>query len=145
MNRNQFRDLAYKTFMARWDIGPVSIYTMDGEKFTPPDPTNPAAANTGINWVRLLVRHSEIQQKTLAKVGRRKFEHTARVILQIFTVPNKGMLASDDLAQIFHETFDEDMGRGDVFGGAATYRERGTAEGWQMSEATVTFTYDEIR
>lgn len=145
MTRNEFRDLVYKTFMTRWDAGPVSIYTFDNEKFTPPDPTDPLVPNSGQRWVRLSVRHSESSQKTMAPVGRRKFENTARVILQIFTVPNTGVKDSDELAQIFAECFDKDLGRGDVFGGESSYRERGTAEGWFMSEATVTYTYDEIR
>jgi hypothetical protein len=145
MTPNEFRSLVYTSFMAVWDVGPVSIYTFDNEKFTPPDPADPTVANEGICWVRLVVRHGDSQQKTLGPVGRRKFENSARVILQIFTVPNTGMKDSDALNQAFKEVFDTDLGRGDVFGGQSTYRERGTAEGWQMSEATVSFTYDEIR
>lgn len=145
MTKNEFRDLVYKTFMAHWDVGPISLYTFDNEKFTPPDPDAPLAANVGKRWVRLVVRHSESQQKTLGPVGRRKFENTARVILQIFTVPNTGVKDSDELAQAFAECFDTDLGRGDVFGGESSYRERGTAEGWFMAEATATYTYDEIR
>lgn len=143
MTPNEFRDRVYKLFIAEWLNGVG--YTFDNEKFTPPDPADPAVVAAGTPWVRLSVRHSGSRQKTLGPVGRRKFEHSARVILQIFTVPNTGLKRSDQLAQDFIEIFDEDMGRNDVFGGESAYRELGTAEGWQMSEAWVDYTYDETR
>lgn len=145
MTPNEFRTLVYQKFMEHWDIGPISIYTFDNEKFTPPDPESPLTANSGKRWVRLCVRHSDSHQKTIGPVGSRKFEHTARVVLQIFTVPNTGTKDADELNQEFQECFDTDLARGDVFGGESSYRERGTAEGWYMAEATVTYTYDEIR
>lgn len=146
MTRSEFRDLVYKTFMAHWDVGPVSIYTFENEHFVPPiTPANPGAPMTNKPWVRLCVRHSDARQKTLGPVGARKFEHEARVILQIFTAPNTGVKSADALAQAFTECFDTDLGRGDVFGGESSYRERGTADGWFMAEASVTYTYDEIR
>lgn len=141
MTRSEFRDLVYKTFMAHWDVGPISIYTFENEHFVPP----PNSVNFPTFWVRLCVRHSDARQKTLGPVGARKFEHEARVILQIFTAPNTGVKAADVLAQAFTECFDTDLGRGDVFGGQSSYRERGTADGWFMAESSVTYTYDEIR
>ena len=143
MTRNEFRDRVYKTFITGWNNG--VLYTFDNEKFFPPDPSDPAVVRAGTPWVRLSVRHSGSEQKTLGPVGQRKFEHEARIILQIFTVPDTGLKRSDELAQLFFEIFDEDMGRNDVFGGKSAYRERGTAEGWQMSEAWVDYTYDETR
>lgn len=143
MTRNEFRDRVYKTFISEWSNG--VIYSFDNEKFNPPDPADPAVVSAGTPWVRLSVRHFNSSQKTLGKVGQRKFEHEVRVILQIFTVPNTGLKRSDELAQVFFEIFDEDLGRNDVFGGESAYRELGTAEGWQMSEAWVDYTYDETR
>lgn len=143
MTRNEFRDRVYKTFITGWTNG--VLYTFDNEKFDPPDPADPSVVRAGTVWVRLSVRHNNSRQKTLGPVGRRKFEHEARVILQIFTVPDTGLKRSDELAQLFFEIYDEDMGRLDVFGGESAYRERGTAEGWQMSEAWVDYTYDETR
>jgi hypothetical protein len=143
MTRNEFRDLVYKTFIAGW--GSETIYTFENEQFVPPEPATPGSPRAGTPWVRLSVRHSESRQKTLGPVGRRKFEHKVRLVLQIFTVPNTGLKRSDQLAQKFFEIFDEDLGRATVFGGETAYRERGTAEGWQMSEAWVDYTYDETR
>lgn len=146
MTPNEFRDLVYKTFMTHWNVGPISPYTFDNEKFTPPDqPSDPSKPLRNQRWVRLVVRHSESRQKTIGPVGSRKFEHTARVILQIFTAPNSGTKDADELNQAFQECFDTDLARGDVFGGESSYRERGTADGWYMAESSVTYTYDEIR
>jgi len=141
MTRNEFRDRVYKTFIAGW--GTTTPYAFDNENYEPPSPDK--SPNSGTPWVRLVVRHADSNQATLGPVGSRKFEHEARLILQIFTVPNTGLQRSDELAQLFFEIFDEDMGRNDVFGGHSSYRERGTAEGWQMSEAWVDFTYQETR
>lgn len=145
MTPNEFRDLVYKTFLASWDEE-VSIFTFDNEKFTPPDDApNVARPLRNRRWVRLCVRHGDSRQKTLGPVGARKFEHQARVILQIFISANSGTSDADYLNQTFKEIFDTDLGRGDVFGGESSYRERGTADGWYMAESSVTYTYDEIR
>ncbi len=143
MTRNEFRDAVYKAFIAGWTNG--ILYTFENENFEPPEPPTPGSFKNGTPWVRLSVRHNNIQQKTLGPIGSRKFEHEARVILQIFTVPNTGMKLSDQMAQLFLEIFDDDLGSTTVFGGPSAYRERGTAEGWQMSEAWVDYTYDETR
>ncbi len=142
MKRNEFRDRAYKTFISGWGV--VTPFGFDNEKFDPPQPPT-KGSQEGVPWVRLTVRHQNTEQISLGPVGFRKFEHQASLILQIFTVPNTGMKKSDELAQLFFEIFDEDMGRNDVFGGESSYRERGTAEGWQMSEARVEYTYHETR
>lgn len=146
MTPNEFRALVYTKFMEKWDVGPISLYTFDNEKFTPPDTQGvdePWLRNK--RWVRLCVRHADSRQKTIGPVGSRKFEHTARVVLQIFTAPNSGTKDADFLNQAFQECFDTDLARGDVFGGESSYRERGTADGWFMAESSVTYTYDEIR
>ena len=145
MTPNEFRTLVYQKFMEHWDIGPISLYTFDNEKFTPPDPESPLTANSGKRWVRLCVRHSDSRQKTIGPVGSRKFEHIARVVLQIFTVPNTGTNDPHGLNRALPERFHTNLTRRDACRGQSSYRERGTAEGWYMAEATVTYTYDEIR
>lgn len=148
MTPNEFRDIVYKAFLAHWEFLPGefrSIYTFDNEKFEPPSTTSVLNGFAGTPWVRLSVRHGDSRQKTLGPVGARKFEHQARVILQIFTVPSTGIKKADELNQAFQECFDTDLARGDVFGGESSYRERGTADGWYMAESSVTYTYDEIR
>jgi hypothetical protein len=145
MTRNEFRERVYQAFKAHWETTDLSPYTFENEKFTPPSTDLPLQPNSGQRWVRLSVKHGESIQKTLGRVGTRKFENSARVIMQIFTVPNSGMFDCDELAQGFTDTFSTDLGRNDVFGGQSAYRERGTANGWQMAEASADFTYDEVR
>lgn len=144
MTPNEFRQRVYNAFMAKWDVGPVSVYTFEGEKFNPPSPVD-GDVQSGTPWVRLAVRNGKSRIKSFGPVGSRKFENEATVVLQIFTVPNTGTSVQDDLNQVFVNTFSTDLGRKDVFGGETTYRGRGTAEGWQMAESTADFTYDETR
>jgi hypothetical protein len=144
MTPNEFRQRVYLALQATWDVGPLSPYSFDGEKYEPPTPTD-GDLQSGEAWVRLIVRHGGSSIKSFGPVGRRKFENQATVLLMIFTVPNTGTLVQDNLNQAFVNTFSRDLGRKDVFGGETNYRERGTAEGWQMAESTADFTYDETR
>lgn len=131
---NEFRDLIYSTFQTGW--GNLSPFTLDNETWSPPD---------GIPWVRLVVRNGTRRQKTLGRVGNRKFEREARVILSIFTLPNTGQTLADSFQKVFHDLFEgADLGT-NVLAGETDYRERGTAEGWAMAEASADFTYDETR
>jgi len=131
---NEFRGLIYSTFQAEW--GSLTPFTFDNEQWDPPD---------GIPWVRLVVRNGTRRQKTLGRVGNRKFEREARVILSIFTLPNTGQVLADELSQVFLNLFEgADLGV-NVLAGETDYRERGTAEGWAMAEASADFTYDETR
>ena len=131
---NQFRELIYSTFQTGW--GTISPFTFDNETFSPPDKTP---------WVRLVVRNGTRRQKTLGRVGNRKFERDARVILSIFILPNTGLVLADSFSQTFFSLFEgADLGV-NVFAGETDYRERGTAEGWAMAEASADFTYDETR
>ena len=134
MTPNEFRALVYNSFITGW--GTRSPFTFDNEQWDPPE---------GQNWVRLTVRHGNRRQKTLGRTGNRKFERDARVLLQIFTLPNKGLTSADDLAQAFFEIFEGSNLGNEVFAGETDYRERGTAEGWAMAIASADFTYDEIR
>lgn len=131
---NEFRELIYSTFQTGW--GSLTPFTFDNEQWDPPD---------GTPWVRLVVRNGTRRQKTLGRVGNRKFEREARVILSIFTLPNTGQTLADELSQVFLNLFEgADLGV-NVFAGETDYRERGTAEGWAMAEASADFTYDETR
>lgn len=141
MNRNEFRDRIYKTFATGWATAyPTMTYCFDNEAFDPPSLEDPTSA-----WVRLVVRHRGFKRINLAPVGHRKYEHTAEVILQIFTVPNTGTQRPDEIGQAFSELFDRDLGRDDIFDGEGSFRERGQAEGWNMATATAEYTYQEIR
>ncbi len=131
---SEFRALVYSTFITGWGV--TSLFTFDNEQWDPPQ---------GVSWVRLSVRNGNRRQKTLGRVGNRKFEREARVILQIFTLPDTGLKAADDLEKVFHDLFEGANLGPNIFAGETDYRERGTAEGWQMAEATADFTYDETR
>ena len=141
MTRNEFRDRVYKTFMTGWATAyPTMTYCFDNESFDPPSLEDPESC-----WVRLSVKHNGYKRINLAPVGQRKFEHSAEVVLQIFTVPNTGTKLPDEIGQAFSELFDTDLGRDDVFEGEGSFRERGQDEGWNMATVKAMFTYQEIR
>jgi hypothetical protein len=141
MTRNEFRDRVYKAFIAGWATAyPNMPYNLDNEAFTPPSLEDPESV-----WVRLVVRHQGYKRINLAPRGQRKYEHSAEVILQIFTVPNTGTQSADEIGQAFSDIYGEDLGRDDIFDGEGSFRERGQAEGWNMATATAKFTYQEIR
>ena len=87
---NQAREAIYAAFVAKWDVGPVSGYTFDNEKYDPPE---------GEPWVRLSVRHSDARQETLGSVGNRRFARRGTAFVQVFVPQDTGTQKADDLTR----------------------------------------------
>jgi hypothetical protein len=130
---NQARASIYNRFNTLW--GPLVPYTLDNEKFTPPE--------TGA-WVRLSVRNIDAGQETLGPVGTRKYERKGLINVQVFTETNKGVFEADSLSKLAQDIF-EGVRFDEVIANNSIIKEVGVSDGWYQNLVQIDFFYTEIK
>ena len=127
------RESMYQAFVSGWDT--FTTFTFENEDFTPPNSDS---------WVRMYVRHDDRNQETLGRVGNRKFESEGRIVVQIFTLLNKGAGAADPIVEKVRSIFEGKTINGIRYH-IVNYRELDSDNKWHMVVAEVSFVYNETK
>jgi hypothetical protein len=134
MTQNEARESIYSAFFNIWGNAPVTEYTFDNEKFTPP---------SSAPWVRLSVRHMVFSQETLGKIGIRKFMRTGKVFVQVFTPQDIGTQEADILVDQVRAIFEGQILSGPIWFKNADVTENGVSNGWYMVTVSIDFQYED--
>lgn len=126
------RESIYQAFKDAW--GTTTPYYFDNE----------VAERQEVNWVRLVVRHNQAEQETLGPVGARKFERSGSVIVQVFTVLDKGTTDGDTLVEAVRDVF-EGKTIGNVRFNGVIVREIGSDDLWFQYNVEAPFNYDKTK
>lgn len=99
-------------------------------------------------WIRVAIRHTGRRQITLGRIGNRRFEIFANLLVQILT-PAGGFFADvDDLALEIQDLFDSkslSTDGGDLLFEAGTAREVGPDGKWNIVVVDTPFTYEALQ
>lgn len=130
---NESRKVIYDKFVTLW--GTTSPFTFANEQFNEPE---------NLPWVRLTVLNELGQQETQGVIGNRKYNRSASIKAQVFTLANTGVSKSDELTTKIQDIFE-----GNTFTGVYIYNsninEIGTDGKWYMALVEISFFYDEIK
>lgn len=98
-------------------------------------------------WARVSFRNSTGRQATLSgEVGRRLFEHTGFVVVQVFTPTGDGKVLANQLAQIAKNAFEgKTTTPGDVRLRNARIVPVGQEGSWYQTNVFADFEYEELR
>ena len=130
---NQAREAIYSRFVTEWAA--ATVLTFENEEFDEP---------TDDPWARLTVRHTSRTQKTLGKVGNRKFRSAAIVLVQVYTRTNTGVQQGDTLAVQAKDIFEAVSFSGLDFNDGVV-RETGPDGKWYQHLAEIAFDYEDIK
>lgn len=103
----------------------------------------PAGATS---WARSTIRHNEGRQTTLADAeGKKRFERTGLLIVQIFTPSGEGLSSADDLAKVISDAFEGQTSPRGVWFKNVRVNEVGPSGNWYQVNVVVEFQYDEVK
>lgn len=134
------KQILYSALVTDW--GSETPYILDNRGTL--DSNGVDLTATKLPWIRATIKHETFSQFTQGPVGGRKFERKGRLLVQIFTLGNKGTETSDLLSQKIVLAME-----GKTFTGVCidnvTPRELGQDGKWYQVLADIEFTYQEIK
>lgn len=140
MTLNEIKQTILTYFLAQWALLAVSpVVTVENEDFSP-------LKEGGDEWVRLSVVEHDTRQRSLGKIGSRKFERLASVFVQVYTKQGKGGTErADEIAQNVRDILEGTKG----VTGACFFTGRIIAqepdEYWHRVVTEIEFSYDETK
>ena len=129
---NEAKEAVLSRFVDSW--GDTTRYVFDNEKF-----------NSGVEWVRVVVRNTGAEQETLGGVGSRKFLRRATLFVQVFVPVGEGTKNMDALSRQARDIYEGVSFSGVRFPGAGVVRETGSDGTWNRSIVEIEFQYDETK
>lgn len=130
---NEARKSVQDKFKLDW--ADETVYDFDNSDFAIPEEEN---------WVRVVVRVRDRTQKTLGRVGNRKFHTDAAISAQVFIPVETGTSEADRLATKLANIFEGTRLDGLSFL-AATIRESGTSGDFHQYNVECEFNFEEIK
>ena len=128
------REAVYLRFVSNWTLTP---YVFDNEGSDSLD-------GDSVAWARLSVREVGGGQRTLGRVGNRRYRRQAIVFVQLFTPIDAGVLAAGTLAQAVRTIF-EGVSFGDLDFNDVRVREATPDEKWHQTIVEAVFDFEETK
>lgn len=146
-NVKNARDEITELFNQAWSADPIS---RDVRVFYDDVPQDLPISDTGTRnpppWARVTIRHNAGSQSSLAgQDGKRRWERSGVVTVQLFTPYGTGLSLADDLAMIVLGAFEGKATRSHVWFRNARPVEIGQDGAWFQTNVIAEFTYDEVR
>jgi hypothetical protein len=135
---NEAREIILARFAEVFDaLSPAVPYSLDNEAFTPP------AASKTARWVRLTVRETLSQQSTLGPATLRRFDRSGLAAVEIYSPIDAGTQGSDELAEVFRDTFEGVTLGGEVFFNDCQVVDLGIEGPWWRVNALASFWFEQ--
>lgn len=137
MIQNEARESIYKTFSDGWKAAyPGFPFTFPNEKFD---------TNGKPEWVRTSVLHRpESGQHTIGSVGNRVFRRRGTVIVEVYSLADRGLARQDELQKTARDLFEGKTINGVCFYDAKNF-EGGPYLSWWRGQVQIAFDYDEVK
>lgn len=137
MTRDEAKQAIYNFFVTEW-AGETPV-TIENEDFDP-------AVEGGTEWVRLSMRDRQANQRTLGRVGNRRFERPATLFVQVFTRKGQGgTQRSDQLAHLARSILEGTNQVSGIWFFVATIGDMIPEDYWNMVVVEVEISYDETK
>lgn len=143
-NIEEGRDAILDHFKAVWDAGTPALNggaapVVEWPNLPLPEPP---LSDGNKPWARIVVRHSNGEQRTLGGVGARRFTRSGLVVVQVFVPAGKrGLVTGDRLGNVALSAFEGEQS-GDVWYTDVVQREIGVDGNWHQTNVSATFQYD---
>ena len=94
MTLDEIKNTILTYYITQWNLLSVTpTLTLENEDFDP-------ATEGGIEWARISIVEHEARQRSLGKIGNRKFERLGSVFVQVYTKQGSGgTKRADEIAQ----------------------------------------------
>lgn len=145
LTTEQARDLIAQLMKNAIDAWNVANPTKQVVETVWDDAETKSDENGKVIWCRVTIAHDESSQRSLGRIGRRKFTRTGIVTAQVFTPFGDGFTVADRLPMGAIRNALEDASLSNVWFRRVSARELGKSGLHQQTNVTAVFEYDERR